>query len=88
MLDYFKAISLESDHTGLVWSSEVVEGKYLAELQTGILPQLVHLVIFDIQDSYRPVYETLQAFNIGDTLDESNMAVLQDAVEEGLNTLA
>jgi hypothetical protein len=86
-LQDFYPISLNEDHAGLVWHDEVEAGKYLAELQTGVLPQLVHLVIFDIEDEYKPVYTTLAAYTPGQTLDDEHMAALQSAIAVGLEEL-
>jgi hypothetical protein len=75
------------DTNGLVWSGVVQPEKYFAELQTGILPQLVHLVIFDLEDDYKPVYTTLQAFQVGDTMTAEKMEELQVAIGIGLAEL-
>ena len=88
-LDNFYSISQKEgeDTTGLVWSGEVQEGKYFAELQTGILPQLVYLVIFDMEDSYTPVYEALDTFTLGDSFDDAAQTKLQTAIGTGLAEL-
>jgi len=77
----------ENDRAGLVWAGEVQEGKYFAELQTGILPQLVHLVIFDMESEYTPVYTALEAFELGTAFDEDAMGRLQTAIGTGLAEL-
>lgn len=86
-LEGFESLSQKGAKAGLVWSGEVQEGKYFAELQTGVLPQLVHLVIFDVETNYTPVYTALEAFNPGDQLDEAAMLRLQEAIQEGLMVL-
>jgi len=85
----FSAITQNEDGStaGLVWSSEVQEGKYFAELQTGIIPQLIHLIIFDMENDYAPVYEALAAFTTGASLNEEAMSALNEAVEVGLGAL-
>lgn len=75
------------DTAGLLWHDEVQAGKYYAELQTGIVPQIVHLIIFDMENNNEPVYNAVQAFNLGDTLDDSAMSQLQVALAEALAVL-
>ena len=88
LTDFSAITQSENDTTsGLVWSGEVQEGKYFAELQTGIIPQLVHLIIFDMENGYVPVYEALTAFATGASLDEEAMVTLNGAVETGLEAL-
>lgn len=85
----FESISLrpDKDRYGLVWSAVVRKDKYLAELQTGVIPQLIHLIIFDISDENKPVYEALSAYAFGETLTEENRVLLMEAVALGLNEL-
>lgn len=92
----FKPISVDHEnvnnpatpnpHDGLLWAG-MVSDRYLAELQLGILPQLVHLVIFDTEDDHKMVYEALRAFEVGDTMGPEQMAELQGAVQEALTSL-
>jgi len=70
-----------------VWSGQVAP-RYLAELQTGIIPQLVHLVFFDTDNDNAVVHEEVQAFKVGETLDESNMVLLTAAITAALEGLA
>ena len=87
-LSNFYAISQQPENSaGLVWSGEVQEGKYFAELQTGIIPQLVHLVIFDMETDYTPVYTAVEAFELGASLDSGAMDRLQAAIGVGLTEL-
>ena len=82
----FEPISLKEKHDGLVWSAQVTP-QYLAELQTGIVPQLVHLVFFDIENDNAVVHEEVQAFKLGEGLDESNMVLLNAAVTAAIEGL-
>ena len=88
-LEDFYPISVNPKETrgGLVWHGVVQEDKYFAELQTGVLPQLVHLVIFDMEQDNKPVYEALAAFEVGDSLDSSKLSELESAVQVGLAEL-
>jgi len=83
----FEPISLSNTQDGLVWSGQVAP-RYLAELQTGIIPQLVHLVFFDTDNDNAVVHEEVQAFKVGETLDESNMVLLTAAITAALEGLA
>lgn len=89
----FSPISVNSEnansapHDGLIWSGMVTE-TLLAELQTGIIPQLVHLVIFDTENDNAVVYSQVRAYEEGEGLDAEHMAELQDAIEEALEGLA
>jgi len=83
----FEPISLKEKHDGLVWSAQVTP-QYLAELQTGIVPQLVHLVLFDTENDNAVVHEEVRAFQTGDTFGEDNMAELTAAVTSALEGLA
>lgn len=80
-------ITGKEDTSGLLWSGEVETGKYFAELQTGIIPQIVHLVVFDMQNDNAPVYNAVQAFSLGDTLDDEAMVQLNAAIDEALAVL-
>ena len=83
----FYPISLTDSHTGLVWHGQVTP-RYLAELQTGILPQLLHLVFFDTEDDNNVVSETIRSYEYGDTLTPENLAELSSVVAEVLEGLA
>lgn len=82
----FAPISTQDNHAGLVWSQQVTP-QYLAELQTGVLPQLIHLVIFDVEDNNTVVYEQVQAYEIGESLTEENLEALEVAVASAMETL-
>jgi hypothetical protein len=86
--DFFPiSLKPEGDRAGLVWHAEVQPGRYFAELQTSILPQLIHLIVFDMADGNKPVYEALSAFEIGDTLNAEKQQELNAAVQTGLAVL-
>jgi len=89
-LSDFYMITGNDDTSGLVWGAEVQEGKYFAELQTGIIPQLVHLLVFDMEDDNMAVYNAVQAFKVGDTFDPDDTdtaEALNSAVIEALAVL-
>lgn len=89
-LSDYTMLSGQDDTHGLLWADEVQEGKYFAELQTGIVPQIIHLIMFDMENGNEPVYNAVQAFKLGDTFDtsdEDTMTQLNDAVTEALAVL-
>lgn len=88
MPDKFVPISLkpEGQQSGLVWSG-MVDDKHLAELQTGVIPQLVHLILFDTENSNAVVYDRVQAFELGTSFDDEAEAELEAAIAEALATL-
>lgn len=79
-------ISILDDHTGLVWH-EMATPQYLVELQTGVIPMLLHLAIFDVTANHKLVHEQLTAYSIGDTLNSENMDRLDSAISEALANL-
>ena len=83
----FEPISLNDIKDGLVWSDQGTP-QYLAELQTGGVAQLVHLVIFDVDNNNEVVHEEVRAFKTGDTFGEEDMPELAVAVTEALEGLA
>jgi len=83
----FEVISQKEDHAGLVWSGQVTP-QYLAELQTGILPQLVHLVIFDTDNDNAVVHDEVRAYKAGATFGEEELAELNTVIADALEGLA
>ncbi len=83
----FSPISPNEDHEGLVWFKQVTP-RYLVELQTGIVPQIVHLVIFDTENDNEVVHNKVRAYEIGDGMDAQHMAELQAAIGAALKELS
>lgn len=84
----FEPISLKpkNDQAGLVWSGHAAD-RYLIELQTGIIPQLVHLVFFDSEADHAVVHTQVEAFEVGDVLDAAAMEKLEGAISDVLANL-
>lgn len=83
----FEPISLKDDTSGLVWSG-MASSRYLAELQTGVIPQIVHLVLFDTNNDNAVVHEEVEAYKVGEDInDPANQTKLNDAITAALGNL-
>ena len=79
-----KQITNDKNPPGLLFHTSI--GNYVVELQTSLLPNLLHLVVFD-KTSEEVVYQKLGLYEYGERL-EDHMDELNAEVQQALASLS